>query len=96
MKLQPIHDRIVVKRLKADEVSRGGILLPDPEKPDQGEVIACGPGKRREDGVVEPLSVKVGDTVILGKYSGTTVKVDGEELLVMREEDVFAVVDASV
>jgi chaperonin GroES len=94
MKLQPIQDRIVVKRIKAEEVTRGGIFLPDPEKPDQGEVVACGPGKRREDGIVEPLSVKVGDTVILGKYSGSTVKVDGEEYLVMREEDVFAVVEA--
>lgn len=92
MKLQPVHDRIVVKRSKAEEVSRGGILLPDPEKPDQGEIVACGPGKRREDGTVEPLSVKVGDTVILGKYSGTEVKIDGDTFLVMREEDVFAVV----
>ena len=93
MKLNPIHDRIVVKRIKPEEVSRGGILLPDPEKPDQGEVVAVGPGKRAEDGTLEPMSVKVGDRILLGKYGGTTVKVDGEELLVMREEDVFAVID---
>lgn len=92
MKLQPVHDRVIVKRIKPEEVSRGGILLPDPEKPDQGEVLAVGPGKRQDDGSITPLDVKVGDTVILGKYSGTTVKVDGEELLVMREEDIFAVV----
>jgi chaperonin GroES len=94
MKLKPIHDRIVVKRLKGEEVTKGGILLPDPEKPDQAEVVAVGPGARQEDGSVTPCDVKVGDTVILGKYSGTTVKVDGEEFLVMREEDIFAVVDA--
>lgn len=72
----------------------GACLLPDPEKPDQGEVLAVGPGKREDDGSVSPLTVKVGDRIILGKYSGTTVKVDGEELLVMREDDVFAVVEA--
>lgn len=92
MNLQPLHDRIVVKRLKPEEVSRGGILLPDPEKPDRGEVVACGPGKTRENGEYEGLTVKVGDTVILGKYSGSEVKIDGETFLVMREEDVFAVV----
>jgi chaperonin GroES len=94
MKLNPVQDRIIVKRIKADEVTKGGILLPDPEKPDQGEVLAVGPGKREDDGSVSPLTVKVGDRIILGKYSGTTVKVDGEELLVMREDDVFAVVEA--
>lgn len=92
MKLSPIHDRIVVKRIKADEATKSGILLPDPEKPDQGEVLAVGPGKRAENGSIEPMSVKVGDVVLLGKYTGTTVKVDDEELLVMREEDVFAIV----
>lgn len=90
--MRPLHDRIIVKRIKPEEVTQGGILLPDPEKPDRGKVVAVGPGKRLETGAVEPLSVRVGDLVILGKYSGTTVKVDGEELLVMREEDVFAVV----
>jgi len=92
MHLSPLHDRIVVKRIKPEEVTEGGILLPDPEKPDQGEVIAVGPGKLSESGNLEPMSVSVGDRVLLGKYSGATVKIDGEELLVMREAEVFAVI----
>ena len=94
MKIRPLHDRVVVKRLEEERRSAGGIVIPDnaAEKPDQGEVMAVGTGKILEDGKTRPLDVKVGDRILFGKYSGTTVKVDGEELLVMREEDLFAVV----
>ncbi len=95
MKLRPLHDRIVVKRLEKEAKTASGIVLPDAaaEKPEQGEVIAVGNGKILDDGKTRSLDVKVGDTVIFGKYSGQTVKVDGEELLVMREDDVMAIVD---
>jgi chaperonin GroES len=94
MKIRPLHDRVIVKRLEAENKSAGGIVIPDTagEKPDQGEVIAVGPGKRNEDGKREALDVKVGDRILFGKYSGTTVKVEGTELLVMREEDIMGVV----
>lgn len=94
MTIRPLHDRVVVKRLEAEEKTASGIILPGSaaEKPDMGEVIAVGEGKRGEDGNRRPLDVKVGDKVIFGKYSGQTVKVDGEELLVMREEDIFGVI----
>ena len=94
MKLRPLHDRLVVKRLDNERKTASGIVIPDnaAEKPDQGEVIAVGNGKILEDGKVRALDVKVGDKILFGKYSGQTVKVDGEELLVLREDDVMAVI----
>ena len=95
MKIRPLHDRVIVKRLEAESKSAGGIVIPDTagEKPDQGEVVAVGPGKKNEEGKILPMDVKVGDRILFGKYSGTTVKVEGTELLVMREEDIMAVVE---
>ena len=95
MKIRPLHDRVIVKRLEEERTSPGGILIPDTaaEKPVQGKIVAVGKGKILEDGNVRPLDVKVGDKILFGKYSGTEVKVDGEELLVMREEDVMAVIE---
>ncbi|HOV57947.1 MAG TPA: co-chaperone GroES [Rhodanobacteraceae bacterium] len=95
MKLRPLHDRVIIKRLEAETKSAGGIVIPDSatEKPIRGEVIAAGTGKILEDGKVRPIAVKAGDKVLFGKYSGTEVKVDGEELLVMREEDIMAVIE---
>lgn len=94
MKLRPLHDRVIVKRVENETKTASGIVIPDSaaEKPDQGEVLAVGPGKKNEEGKVSPVDVKVGDKILFGKYSGTTVKVDGEELLVMREDDIMAVV----
>ncbi|MDB5727189.1 MAG: co-chaperone GroES [Noviherbaspirillum sp.] len=94
MNLVPLHDRVIVKRLDQETKTAGGIVLPDAaaEKPDQGEVLAVGKGKILEDGKVRPLDVKIGDRVLFGKYSGQTVKIEGEELLVMREEDLMAIV----
>ena len=94
MKIRPLHDRVIVKRLEEERKSAGGILIPDnaAEKPDQGEVIAIGTGKILEDGKVRPLDVKVGDRILFGKYSGSTVKVEGTEYLVMREEDIMGVI----
>ena len=94
MKLRPLHDRVIIKRLDNERKTASGIVLPEnaAEKPDQGEVLAVGDGQIGDDGKVRPLAVKVGDKVLFGKYSGQTVKVDGEELLVMREEDIMAVV----
>jgi len=93
MALRPLHDRVIVKRLDNERKTASGIVIPDSaaEKPDQGEIIAVGSGKRGEDGKVQPLDVKVGDKVLFGKYSGQTVKVDGEEVLVIREEEILAV-----
>ncbi|MFT3802610.1 MAG: co-chaperone GroES [Burkholderiaceae bacterium] len=95
MKLRPLHDRVIIKRLDNERKTSSGIVIPDSaaEKPDQGEVLAVGNGKILEDGKVRALAVKVGDKVLFGKYSGQAVKVDGEELLVMREEDIMAVVE---
>ena len=95
MKIRPLHDRVIVKRLEEERVSAGGIVIPDTaaEKPIQGKVVAVGTGKILEGGDVRPLDVKVGDKILFGKYSGTEVKVDGEELVVMREEDVMAVIE---
>lgn len=95
MSLRPLHDRVIVKRLDQETKTASGIVLPDAatEKPDQGEILAVGAGKLLEDGKVRPLAVKIGDRVLFGKYSGQAVKVNGEELLVMREEDLFAVVE---
>jgi len=95
MKLRPLHDRVIVKRLEQETKTASGIVIPDAaaEKPDQGEVLAVGTGKRNDRGDLIALNVKVGDRVLFGKYSGQTVKIDGDELLVMREEDLFAVVE---
>jgi chaperonin GroES len=96
MKIRPLHDRVIVKRLEEVRTTASGIVIPDTatEKPDQGEVIAVGPGKKDESGKVIALDVKVGDKVLFGKYAGQAVKVDGQELLVMREEDLMGVVEA--
>ncbi len=95
MKLRPLHDRVIIKRLDNERKTASGIVIPDSaaEKPDQGEIMAVGTGKVGDDGKVRALAVKVGDKVLFGKYSGQTVKVDGDELLVMREEDIMAVVE---
>jgi len=94
MKIRPLHDRVVVKRVEEERKSAGGIVIPDniAEKPDQGEVIAVGNGKILEDGKVRPLDVKVGDRILFGKYSGSTVKIEGQEYLVMREDDIMGIV----
>ena len=95
MKLRPLHDRVIVKRIESETKTASGIVIPDnaAEKPDQGEVLAVGPGKKNDKGDMSAMSVKVGDRVLFGKYSGQTVKVDGEELLVMKDEDLFAVIE---
>src|ERR1043165_6286953 len=95
LKIRSLHDRVIIKRLEEERLSAGGIVIPDSatEKPIKGKAIAVGKGKILEDGNVGPLDVKVGDNILFGKYSGTEVKVDGEELLVMREEDVMAVIE---
>ncbi len=96
MKIRPLHDRVIVKRLDQERQTASGIVIPDSaaEKPDQGEVLAVGAGKIRDDGTVSPMAVKVGDRVLYGKYSGQTVKVSGEEQLVLREEDIMGVVES--
>ncbi|MCC6610009.1 MAG: co-chaperone GroES [Burkholderiales bacterium] len=95
MKIRPLHDRVIVRRLEEERKTAGGIVIPDSagEKPDQGEVVAVGNGKILEDGKLRPLDVKVGNRVLFGKYSGQTVKVEGQELLVMREEDIMGIVE---
>ncbi|MBX3727538.1 MAG: co-chaperone GroES [Pseudoxanthomonas sp.] len=95
MKIRPLHDRVIIKRLEAETTTAGGIVIPDSatEKPIKGEVLAVGNGKILESGEKRALDIKVGDKVLFGKYSGTEVKVDGQELLVMREEDVMAVIE---
>ena len=95
MKLRPLHDRVIIKRLEEERKTASGIVIPDTaaEKPDQGEIVAVGKGKRDDSGKVIALDVKPGDKVLFGKYSGQTVKVKGDELLVMREEDIMAVVN---
>ncbi|MFZ5555963.1 MAG: co-chaperone GroES [Pseudomonadota bacterium] len=97
MQIRPLHDRVIVKRVEEERKTASGIVIPDTaaEKPDQGEIIAVGVGKVTDDGKVLPLQVKVGDRVLFGKYSGTTVKVKGEELLVMREDDIMGVLEAA-
>src|SRR6185295_3344562 len=96
MKFRPLHDRVVVRRITADEKTAGGIIIPDSakEKPQEGEVIAVGPGGRDEAGKLIPIDVKKGDRVLFGKWSGTEVKLDGEELLIMKESDIMGVIDA--
>ncbi|MEJ5364512.1 MAG: co-chaperone GroES [Desulfosoma sp.] len=95
MKLRPLHDRVIVKRLEEEERTQGGIIIPDTakEKPQQGKVLAVGKGKLLDKGEVVPLMVKEGDRVLFSKYAGTEVKVEGEELLIMREDDILAVLD---
>ncbi|MDO8276575.1 MAG: co-chaperone GroES [Burkholderiaceae bacterium] len=95
MKLRPLGDRVIVKRIESETKTASGIVIPDnaAEKPDQGEVLAVGPGKKDDAGKLVAMSIKVGDRVLFGKYSGQTVKVDGDELLVMKEDDLFAVVE---
>ncbi len=95
MKFRPLHDRVVVKRIEEDTKTTGGIIIPDTakEKPQQGEVIAVGPGARDEAGKIVPLDVKAGDRVLFGKWSGTEVKIDGQELLIMKESDILGVLE---
>ena len=97
MKFRPLHDRLLVRRVEQEAKTTGGIIIPDTaqEKPMEGEVVAVGPGARGEDGKVHPLGVKTGDRVLFGKWSGTEVKIDGEELMIMKEADVMGIVDAA-
>jgi chaperonin GroES len=97
MKFRPLHDRVLVKRIDAEEKTAGGIIIPDTakEKPQQGEVIAVGPGARNETGQLVALDVQVGDRVLFGKWSGTEVKIDGEDLLIMKESDIMGIVEQS-
>ena len=96
MKFRPLHDRVVVKRLDAEEKTVGGIIIPDTakEKPMQGEIIAAGPGARNETGAIVALEVKAGDKILFGKWSGTEVKIDGEELLIMKESDIMGIIQS--
>jgi chaperonin GroES len=95
MTVRPLHDRVVVERLDQSEKTAGGIIIPDSaqEKPMEGRIVAAGPGARAEDGSVSPLDVKVGDRVLFGKWSGTEVKIDGEELLIMKESDIMGIIE---
>lgn len=95
MNLRPLYDRVVIRRLTSERTTRSGIVIPDSaaEKPEQGEVLAVGTGRRLENGTAQPLHLKIGDRVLFGKYAGQTVKIDDDELLVMREDDVMAVLD---
>ncbi len=97
MKFRPLHDRVVLRRIEQDTKTAGGIIIPDTakEKPQEGEVIAAGPGARDESGKLVPLDVRVGDRVLFGKWSGTEVKIDGEELLIMKEFDVMGIIEAA-
>lgn len=97
MKIRPLHDRVIVKRLEEERKTASGIVIPDTaaEKPDQGEVVAIGKGKILEDGRLQPLDLEVGDRILFGKYSGQTVRIKGDELLVMREDDIMGVVEGS-
>ncbi len=97
MKFRPLHDRVLVRRIESDEKSRGGIIIPDTakEKPIEGEVIACGSGARDDSGKIQPLDVKAGDRILFGKWSGTEVKVDGEDYVVMKESDIMGVIEGA-
>jgi chaperonin GroES len=97
MQFRPLHDRVVVRRLEEEQKTTGGIIIPDTakEKPMQGEVIAVGPGARTEDGKLIPLDVKAGDVVLFGKWSGTEVKIEGEELLIMKESDIMGIIEGA-
>ncbi|HQI81431.1 MAG TPA: co-chaperone GroES [Deltaproteobacteria bacterium] len=94
MKIRPLHDRVIVKRIEEDQKTKGGIIIPDTakEKPQMGEVIAAGPGRRNEDGTMVPLDVKKGDKVLFSKYAGNDIKIDGEELLIMKEDDILGII----
>ena len=96
MKFRPLHDRVVVRRIDEEEKSTGGIIIPDTakEKPSQGKIVAVGSGARNENGEITPLDVRVGDTILFGKWSGTEIKIDGEELLIMKESDVMGILEA--
>jgi len=95
MKIRPLHDKVLIKRVSEEEKTKGGIIIPDTakEKPMEGKIVAIGQGKRLEDGKLQPLSVKVGDRVLIGKYAGTEVKIDGEEHLILDEGDILGVVE---
>ncbi len=95
MKLNPLHDRVVVKRIEADTQTSSGIIIPDnaAEKPDQGTVLAVGAGRRTEAGTIVPMSLNVDDTVLFGKYAGQTVKIQGEEVLILKEEEIYAIIE---
>ena len=95
MKIRPLYDRVLVKRIEEQEQIQGGIIIPDSakEKPQQGEVLAAGQGKRLEDGTIVPLDVKAGDKVLFGKYSGNEIKIDGEECLIMREDEILGILE---
>mgnify|MGYP000892103282 CR=1 FL=1 len=97
MKFRPLHDRVVVRRLEGEQKTAGGIIIPDTakEKPSEGEIIAVGPGGRDESGKLVPIDLKVGDRILFGKWSGTEVKIDGEELLIMKESDVMGVIEGT-
>ena len=97
MKFRPLHDRVVLRRLDEEQKTAGGIIIPDSakEKPMEGEVVAVGPGARSDDGQVQPLDVKAGDRVLFGKWSGTEVKIDGEDLLIMKESDIMGVIEGT-
>jgi chaperonin GroES len=97
MKFRPLHDRVVIRRIEGEEKTKGGIIIPDTakEKPQEGEVIALGPGGRDESGKLVPLDVRAGDRVLFGKWSGTEVKIDGEELLIMKESDIMGVIEGA-
>lgn len=96
MAFRPLHDRILVRRVESEEKTKGGIIIPDTakEKPQEGEVIAVGPGARSEQGQIQPLDVKVGDRILFGKWSGTEIKIDSEDLLIMKESDVMGIIEA--
>jgi len=98
MGFRPLHDRVLVRRVEAEEKTKGGIIIPDTakEKPQEGEVVAVGPGARDENGALVPLDVKAGDLILFGKWSGTEVKIDGEDLLIMKEADIMGVIEKSV
>ena len=97
MKFRPLHDRVLIRRVESEEKTTGGIIIPDTakEKPMEGEVVAAGPGARGEDGKIQPMDVKAGDRVLFGKWSGTEVKLDGEELIIMKESDIMGIIDVT-
>jgi chaperonin GroES len=97
MKFRPLHDRVLVRRIEADDRTKGGIIIPDTakEKPQEGEIVAAGPGARDDGGKLVPLDVKTGDRVLFGKWSGTEVKIDGEDLIIMKESDILGVIEAT-
>ncbi len=97
MSFRPLHDRVLIRRVEAEEKTAGGIIIPDTakEKPMEGEVVSVGPGARGEDGKIQPLDVKAGDRVLFGKWSGTEIKLDGEDLIIMKESDIMGIIDRS-